>query len=533
MYVEGTNGNLWWETPGWQTSGAAHLHRRQRQGLRPLFLFVRICVRVGEQRHLWVESWGWQTSSSGRTLFASNVAAFATDPYENAEPLRLVLPQRHSGVVPAPGLWGTQSVGIWGDPYDKATAFASDPYSPGDVYVLDSLGELWLEDPSATGNTATLIDSNVQAFAPGGQVNPTTNPSQPYAPAPAGAQLFNNSQPSYLDVQQGQVGDCWFLAGLAEVAARDPQAIKNMFTYDGTTLDNGATVGLYTVRFYNTAGVAVYVQVDTELPAGGDYYAKVQPWLGTQALWVALAEKGYAEANGLGDVTTLVDPSKGWNNEYQDAYIDLTAGSSMWSLQAITNAPVSVESINPTNLAAAWNAGDFITLDTNLTTNPPNKDIVFDHEYVVVGYNSSSSTPYEIFNPWGTTSTSPTPPAWAPGYAPGDSSTAYGLFDASAATVSANFVHQEVSAEAIPVKDVTQPAYAVSESATLGDGYAQSATIRVDRFTRRGSAIEMATASNLSLSSRNMLVLQGRDSRREGRTAFEFTEYDRFAWDCS
>ena len=39
-----------------------------------------------------------------------------------------------------------------------------------------------------------------------------------------------------------------------------------MFTYDGTTVVNGATVGLYSVRFFNTSGSAVYVQVDTELP---------------------------------------------------------------------------------------------------------------------------------------------------------------------------------------------------------------------------------------------------------------------------
>ena len=77
-----------------------------------------------------------------------------------------------------------------------------------------------------------------------------------------------------------------------------------MFTYDGTTVDNGATVGLYTVRFFNTSGSAVYVKVDTEFPSGGDYYDHVRNALGTQVLWVALAEKAYAVANGLGYVTT-------------------------------------------------------------------------------------------------------------------------------------------------------------------------------------------------------------------------------------
>ena len=101
-------------------------------------------------------------------------------------------------------------------------------------------------------------------------------------------------------MHQGDVGDCWLLASLAEVAARDPADIRNMFTAAGTTVENGATVSLYTVRFFNSAGVAGYVTVDTELPAGGGYYDHVA----NGVLWVALAEKAYAEANGAGFVTT-------------------------------------------------------------------------------------------------------------------------------------------------------------------------------------------------------------------------------------
>ena len=106
-----------------------------------------------------------------------------------------------------------------------------------------------------------------------------------YSPAPASAQLFNNEPgdpynpplgvPSYLDVEQGVVGDCWLEASLAEVAARDPQDIKDMFVYDGTTVDNGSTVGLYSVRFFSPDGVGFYIQVDTALPSGGEYYVLV------------------------------------------------------------------------------------------------------------------------------------------------------------------------------------------------------------------------------------------------------------------
>ena len=69
-----------------------------------------------------------------------------------------------------------------------------------------------------------------------------------------------------------------------------------MFTADGTTVENGSTVSLYKVRFYNSSGAAEYVTVDTELPGGGDYYDQAA----NGVLWVALAEKAYAEANGAG-----------------------------------------------------------------------------------------------------------------------------------------------------------------------------------------------------------------------------------------
>jgi hypothetical protein len=120
------------------------------------------------------------------------------------------------------------------------------------------------------------------------------NPSSAtaYSPAPSGAPLFNNNQPSYLDMEQGAVGDCWLDASLAEVATRDPQDIKNMFVYDGTTVDNGAIVELYSVRFFSTNGTGFYVKVDTSLPSGGWYYNHVSNDLGTQSLWTALAEKG-------------------------------------------------------------------------------------------------------------------------------------------------------------------------------------------------------------------------------------------------
>lgn len=122
-----------------------------------------------------------------------------------------------------------------------------------------------------------------------------------------------------------------------------------------------------------------------------EYYDHVANALGTQALWVALAEKAYAEANTLGLVST--------HAEGQDSYYALDNGDAATALHAITGQPASDYYTNTTNIAAAWNAGQLIVLNT---TSPVSSDIVGDHSYAMVGYNASSSRPFQVFNPWGT-----------------------------------------------------------------------------------------------------------------------------------
>ncbi len=289
-----------------------------------------------------------------------------------------------------------------------------------------------LADPNSSTSNGTAI----RQYEPTGGTNqqwtisPFANPVAltAYSPAPAGIPLFRSGGPFYRDVAQGTdpstVGDCWLEASLAEVAARDPQAIRNMFTYDGTTVDNGATVGLYTVRFFNTSGSAVYVKVDTELPSGGNYYDHVRNALGTQVLWVALAEKAYAVANGLGYVTTA--------NEYQDSYSALYGGWPSWALPAITGKPAANYNINSTNLASDWKAGDLIVL---VTSSPRSSYLFPNHCYAVVGYNAASSNPFELFNPWGADSS---------GWCPGESNKIYGLFWVNSTFISQNFIKQSI-----------------------------------------------------------------------------------------
>jgi hypothetical protein len=350
----------------------------------------------------------------------------------------------------------------------------------GNDEIFNAYSGKVLDDPSSSTSGGTLIQ---QYQLNGGlnqqwSISPFANPvsGQPYSPAPAGIPLFRSGGPSYLDLAQGVTADCWLLASLAEVAARDPQVITTMFTYDGTTVDNGAIVGLYTVRFYNSREAAVYVNVDTELPDGGGY--DDHPWndRGTETLWVALAEKAYAEANALGYVTT--------GAAGMDTYNAMNNGDPAWALQAITCYPATDYSINPSNIAADWNAGRLIVL---CTSSPSSPFIVRDHCYAVVGYNASSGLPFEVFNPWGSNSL-----GWAepPGVTGGD----YGLFWADAASIQQNFTSQSIGTGTADGHAIDRAIDELTELSALGGDSDPSGMIHSTRHRLTGRVVSTTTA---------------------------------------
>lgn len=256
----------------------------------------------------------------------------------------------------------------------------------------------------------------------------------PVTYTPVNGTLFGPKGPTFLDVQQGQAGDCWLLASLAEVAARQPQLISSMFTSLGTEAENGVAVSLYDVRLYSPNGTPEHFIVDSELPtsaqintAFGTVYD--HPVGGSNAvngssvpvLWVALAEKAYAEYLG-------------------NSYGKLNGGDPSTAFHAIAgqSAPYSI-GINPTNIASAWSHNEFIVLDSS--SSPTNHYVVNDHAYALVGYNASNNT-FTLFNPWGTNMS-----GWAP-VPQSNGQPDYGWTTVSAVFLSQNFVGQNMGAEA-------------------------------------------------------------------------------------
>lgn len=99
------------------------------------------------------------------------------------------------------------------------------------------------------------------------------------------ASLFGSSGPLASDINQGKLGDCYFLSSIAEVAMQNSGIIRNMIT------DNGN--GSYGVAFH-VKGATEYVTVNNVLQTGCNSGPN---------MWATLLEKAYAQLQAI-NVTT-------------------------------------------------------------------------------------------------------------------------------------------------------------------------------------------------------------------------------------
>ena len=187
--------------------------------------------------------------------------------------------------------------------------------------------------------------------------------------------LFGTWGPQYSDIYQGIVGDCSFLATLAETCYRNPSVIQNMF------IDNGDST--FTVRFYDNGGTPQYVTVDRMLPSGGGAFAR--PTAGP--IWPALAEKAYAQINESGWLKSNVLGA--------NSYAALDGMADSVSLKAVANLASIKGNVD---LASAYASGRYLILDTK--DDLVSTTFVPSHAYAFLGYNSKNNM-YMLFNPWG------------------------------------------------------------------------------------------------------------------------------------
>jgi Calpain family cysteine protease/Bacterial pre-peptidase C-terminal domain len=247
-------------------------------------------------------------------------------------------------------------------------------------YQGQTLGNLQI------GSSDTQLESLINKWFFG-----IDRPVTPYKYSYANGSLFQNGI-SYQDIKQGTLDDCYILAGLAATALQAPKIIQDMF------IDNGD--GTFTVKFYR-GGVSDYVTVDRYLPtdsSGRFIYGN----LGAIAnrtdneLWVALAEKAYAQVNESGWIgNNAVNSYKdiGGGGYLNNAFSQITGRNSAWAF------------LDFNSIVDALHVGKLIGLSSN---NSVSSNLVSTHGYVLVDYNSSTQR-FTLFNPWGINSSATKP----------------------------------------------------------------------------------------------------------------------------
>ena len=224
--------------------------------------------------------------------------------------------------------------------------------------------------------------------------NDNPNLVSPDAPIPATYKattlpLFSASGPSATDVNQGNIGDCYFVTSLAETAAQNPNAIRNMIH------DNGD--GTYGVRFYDTSGKAAYVTVDNKLPTANSALwtdgSNLEYANGSSA-WVGIVEKAYAEFAS--------------RSSSPNSYAGIQGGVPGYAMETLNGTQPSFASVQKgmsqsqqtallTQLQQAFASGNAMSMDTSGSVSAPN--LVSSHAFEVTGVNASDGT-ISLRNPW-------------------------------------------------------------------------------------------------------------------------------------
>lgn len=196
---------------------------------------------------------------------------------------------------------------------------------------------------------------------------------------------------SVSDIDQGGVGDCYFMSSLGAFANDRSSVISNMF------IDNGD--GTFTVRFYN-GGSTEYVTVDRYLPTDAYGNAIYAGWGGgsyneaDNELWAALAERAYAQLN-----------ESGWiGQDNTNSYAGLDGGWMAPVMRQITGESASSMSVNSFFMSQSLLIS-LVNSNTPITAgfvSGGGYGVVNSHAYTITSYNAATGR-FHLNNPWGHT----------------------------------------------------------------------------------------------------------------------------------
>jgi hypothetical protein len=192
------------------------------------------------------------------------------------------------------------------------------------------------------------------------------------------------------DLHQGQIGDCFLISSIGEIALEKPLAITNMIKVNS----NGSeTVTLYegsngSLPSFNTTSFRpVSINVTNIFPSYSVNNGATQDLSGNlKEIWPQVLEKAFATLNGgYAGIANGGSPVL--------ALEELTGQRATWM------APANLSYNTLINDVAA---GDLIVMDTSSKANLP-YNLVSNHAYMFEKLTTINGTPSVVLgNPWGT-----------------------------------------------------------------------------------------------------------------------------------
>ena len=291
-----------------------------------------------------------------------------------------------SGKPPRPGI--AKGGSFIGDTLDVSGDAVSDSWLPGGNSPFAQAGSMGfgpLPDPAIP-----VIGSAA---------------ASPSATAPASLtqvlwlQETGTSAPiSVTDINQGQMGDCYLLSSIGELALFHPGWITNIIraNADGTetvTLfraANGALPGIGTAAY-----TPVAIDVTNSFPSNSVNNGATQGVLnGQKEIWVQVLEKAAATLNG------------GYNGIANGGIPSI----SMEELTGCSAMSTSAAAISSQQLQADVAAGDLITFDTGWAGGTLPYGLYGDHAYMFQSLTTVNGTVMlNLLNPWGFDQPNPIP----------------------------------------------------------------------------------------------------------------------------
>ena len=245
-----------------------------------------------------------------------------------------------------------------------------------------------LSDDAGLSTAASLYSFEPQDFAAKAAATP------PSAPVVAIPTLYltekgDTSAISVDDINQGQIGDCFLLSSIGEIAMLQPSFISSAIHLNS---DGSETVNLYksangSLPGWNTTAYKSFAETVTNVfPSYSVNNGATQDVLsGHKEIWPQVLEKAVATMDG--------------------GYAAISGGGSpvlaMEELTGHAATYVTPGSLTLAELQGFSKAGDLLVMDTLSASGLPD-NLVSDHAYMFEGVTGSgSAASIKLGNPWG------------------------------------------------------------------------------------------------------------------------------------